>query len=85
VIFFGTFLAVALVGMPNIDRKRAIRDPEGWARFAAKTSRTPFLAILQGRNVFRPGEIGWVRIAAGVVLYAVTLYCHRWISGVAVI
>lgn len=85
VIFFATFLAVALVGMPNIDRKRAIRDPEDWARFAAKTSRTPFLAILQGRNVFRPGEIGWMKVAAGAVLYAAVLYFHGWIFGADVL
>jgi uncharacterized membrane protein len=84
-IFFGTFLLVALVGMPNIDRKRARRDPEGWARFAAKTSRLPFLAIAQGRNTLNLGEIGWARILAGVVVYAAILALHGTIFGVAVI
>jgi uncharacterized membrane protein len=70
--------------MANIDRKRAAGDPEGWARFAAKTSRIPFLAIIQGRNTLRIGEIGWGRIAAGLVVYGLILYFHGWIFGVDV-
>ena len=84
-IFFGTFLLVSVIGMANIDAKRQKRDPEGWARFAVKTSRTPFLAIMQGRNTLKMGEIGWGKIVAGVVVYAVILYFHGWIFGVAVI
>ena len=83
-VFFGTFLLVALVGMPNIDAKRQKRDPEGWAKFAAKTSRTPFLAIIQGRNTLKLGEIGLIRIAAGVVVFALILTFHGWIFGVDV-
>jgi uncharacterized membrane protein len=84
-IFFGTFLLVALIGMPNIDAKRQKRDPEGWARFVAKTSRTPFLAIAQGRNTLKVGEIGWWKILAGVAVYALILYFHGWIFGVDVL
>lgn len=84
VIFFATFLLVSVIGMANIDRKRAARDPEGWAQFAAKTSRTPFLAIIQGRNTLRVGEIGWGKIAAGIVVYGLILYFHGWIFGVDV-
>ncbi|MGE0667928.1 MAG: NnrU family protein [Sphingomonadales bacterium] len=83
-IFFGTFLLVALVGMPNIDLKRQKRDPEGWAKFVAKTSRTPFLAIAQGRNTLKLGEIGWGKIAAGVVVFGLILYFHGWMFGVDV-
>jgi uncharacterized membrane protein len=81
VVFFGTFLLVALIGMPNIDRKRAKADPEGWARFAANTSRTPFLAIAQGRNRFSVAELGWWRIVLALVVYAAFLYFHGWIFG----
>ena len=85
VIFFGTFLLVALAGMGGIDRKRARQDPEGWARYAAITSRTPFLAIAQGRNTLRIGEMGWWKIVAALVVYAVILYLHGWIFGVQVL
>ncbi|MBI1181798.1 MAG: NnrU family protein [Alphaproteobacteria bacterium] len=85
VIFFATFLLVALVGMANIDRKRARQDPEGWARFAAQTSRLPFLAIAQGRNRFSAAELGWWRILLAIVLYGVILYLHGWMFGVPVI
>lgn len=84
-IFFGTFLLVALTGMPNIDTKRQKRDPEGWARFAAKTSRTPFLAIAQGRNSLKVSEIGWGKILAGVVVFGLILYFHGWIFGINVL
>lgn len=83
-IFFGTFLLVSVIGMANIDAKRQKRDPEGWARFAAKTSRTPFVAIIQGRNSLKIGEIGWGKIAAGVLVFALILYFHGWIFGVDV-
>lgn len=81
VIFFGTFLLVAIFGMPNIDRKRAKADPDGWAVFAARTSRVPFLAIIQGRNSFRLGELGWWRIALSGVVYATLLLAHGWLFG----
>lgn len=84
-IFFGAFLLVSLIGMANIDAKRQKRDPEGWAKFAAKTSRTPFVAIMQGRNSLRVGEIGWGKIGAGIVVYALILYFHGWIFGVDVL
>ncbi|MEN3976650.1 NnrU family protein [Emcibacter sp. SYSU 3D8] len=84
-IFFGTFLLVSLIGMPNIDAKRARRDPEGWARFAARTSRTPFAAILKGRNSLKVAEIGWPKILAGLIVYAAILYFHGWIFGVDVL
>lgn len=84
-IFFGTFLLVSVVGMANIDAKRAKRDPEGWAKFAANTSRTPFVAIMQGRNTLKMGEIGWGKIAAGIVVFALFLYFHGWIFGVDVL
>jgi len=82
-IFFGTFFVVVVLGMRNIDRKRARTDPEGWEVFAARTSRTPFLAILQGRNEFKFGEIGIARLTAGVAIFVVIFYFHAEIFGAA--
>jgi uncharacterized membrane protein len=81
-ILFGTLAALAIYGMAVIDRRRAATGGADWERFAAKTSRTPFLAILQGRNRLALGEIGVIRLVGGVVLWYALLHGHTWIAGV---
>lgn len=83
VLFFGAFLVTALAGMPLIDAKLARRDPAAWNALAAATSITPFAAIVQGRNRFVPGEIGWLTVLIGVLAWAVLLYLHPWLFGIA--
>lgn len=84
VSFFGTFLAVAVAGPLSIDakRRRALGAP-AWSGFASRTSVLPFAAIAAGRNTFDPAEIGWWRIAAGVLAYALFIGGHRHIIGVS--
>ncbi len=81
-VFFGTFLVTALVGMPSIDGKLARRDPGTWAAISASTSIVPFAAIAQGRNRFVPGEIGWTAPVIGAVVWIALLYLHPWLFGV---
>ena len=81
VILFGTFLLVAAFGMASIDRKRARDYGADWETFKAQTSRLPFVAIFQGRNSLKPGEIGIGRIGLGVVAYAAIYYFHGSIFG----
>ena len=66
-ILFGTLAFVALTGTVSIDAKRKAAFGDAWDAFAARTSNLPFAAIVQGRQPFRPGEIGWLRfsVAAG--------------------
>lgn len=81
-ILFGGFLALSLIGPPQIDAKRAAKYPEDWPRFLGQTSWLPFAAILQGRTKITWAEIGWGRIAAGVALYLVILLLlHQWAFG----
>lgn len=84
VLFFGAFLVVASVGPASIDakRRRAL-GPAAWDKFAARTSILPFGAIAAGRNTLAAGDVGWWRIAAGVVPYALFLGGHRHIIGVS--
>ena len=83
-IFFGGFLALSLIGPPQIDAKRAAKYPDDWPRFLGQTSWLPFAAILQGRSKVTMAEIGWGRIAVGVALYLVILLLvHQWAFGVA--
>ena len=83
IVFFGTFLVTALAGMPSIDAKLARRDPPKWQTLSAATSIVPFAAIVQGRNRFVPGEIGWLTPAIGAVAWVVGLWLHPWLFGVA--
>ncbi|QYU66224.1 NnrU family protein [Leptolyngbya sp. 15MV] len=81
-VFFGTFAATALAGMPSIDAKLARRHGAAWQAFASKSSIMPFGAILAGRNRFVLSEIGWMPPVVGLVLWAALLHFHRTIFGV---
>ena len=65
-LLFGTFTAMALLGMVAIDRRKRRQMGEAeWARLAARTAFWPFATLISGR--WRP--VGWradpVRLAAG--------------------
>jgi uncharacterized membrane protein len=83
IVFFGAFLVTALAGMPSIDAKLARRDSNTWQPLSAATSIVPFAAIVQGRNQFVPGEIGWLIPAIAVVAWIVLLWAHPWLFGAA--
>jgi uncharacterized membrane protein len=85
IIFFGGFAALALVGMVVIDLKRRASDPEGYARFAAATSRIPFLALITGRARFDFAGIGWVRLAVAAGLYAALFVGHPYFTGAPIL
>ena len=82
-LFFGTFLVTALAGMPSIDAKTARRDPERWQRLAASTSIVPGAAIVSGRSHVAAGDIGWVTLLGGLVLWLVMLFAHSSVIGVS--
>lgn len=82
-VFFGALAALALVGTLLIDAKKARQMGERWERFAGQSSNLPFLALAQGRQRLTLIEIGWIRIAAGVVLFAVLWGVHPWLFGAA--
>ena len=49
----------------------------------ALASNVPFLAIVEGRNWLRIGEIGWWRAILAVILYGLFLHFHRNLFGVS--
>jgi len=81
-LFFGGFLFVAGLGTRLIDARKARDMPEAWQRFAAMTSNVPFVAIAQGRNRFRPVEVGFVKVLVALIVYGGTMLAHRWLFGV---
>jgi uncharacterized membrane protein len=83
VIFFGTFLVVAVLGTISIDAKRKRKLGEAWSGFAARTSNIPFGAILSGRTKFSAREYFDWRFLLALVLFAVLLFAHPHIFGVS--
>lgn len=84
-MFFGAFAALALGGTVLIDRKKQLALGSNWPRLAEVTSNLPFAALLTGRTRLRWREIGLLRIAAGLLLYAVLYRAHGIIAGVPVV
>ena len=83
VIFFGSFLIVAVVGPFSIDRKRKKAFGDAWNRFASLTSNVPFIAIIAGGNSLKIGELGWWPVVLAAVLYGLFLYFHKTLFGVS--
>ena len=83
VIFFGTFLLLAVFGTLSIDAKRRRKLGAAWDGFAAQTSNLPFAAILSGRNRFRAGEVLDWRIAVAAILFLAMLMGHGRLFGVS--
>lgn len=77
--FFGTLLLLASSGTVSIDAKRRRSLGKDWAFFAGATSNLPFVAIAQGRQMLRAGEIGWIRTAASLAVFLLLLTTHRFL------
>jgi uncharacterized membrane protein len=83
-LFFGSLGALSLWGTFLIDAKKARSLGERWTAFAHATSNVPFAAIAQGRNRFVAREL-IAPIVAGVVSYAIVIWGHQYVSGVALV
>jgi uncharacterized membrane protein len=80
-VFFGGFVALGGLGTLLIDARKRAGLGEDWQRFAAVTSNVPFGAIVNGRNRFALGEIGWKRIGVGLAAYVVLFLAHPYLFG----
>ena len=83
VVFFGSFLILAVGGPFSIDRKRKKAFGDAWNRFASLTSNVPFFAIIKGHNSLKIGEIGWWRAILAAILYGLFLHFHKKLFGVS--
>jgi uncharacterized membrane protein len=84
-VFFGLLAALALGGTVLIDRKKQLALGSNWSRLAEVTSNLPFAALVAGRTGLRWRDIGLLRIAAGLLLYAVLYLAHPIITGLPVV
>lgn len=82
VMLFGALALMSVLGARSIDRKGRARDPVAWARFEDATSNVPFMAITQGRNRLKLGEIGW-RGLLGLGVALAVMFAHQALFGVA--
>lgn len=80
VMLFGALGLMVLFGARSIDRKGRARSGEAWDAFEDITSNVPFMAITQGRNTLKLGEIGW-RGLLGLVLTLVIVFTHDRVIG----
>ena len=85
VLFFGSLAALAFGGTVLIDRKKQLALGSNWSRLTEVTSNLPFAALLAGRTKLRWRDIGFLRIAAGLLLYAVLFLAHPKIAGLPVV
>ncbi len=83
-VFFGAMALLALGGAALIDRKKRLALGSNWPRLAAITSNLPFAALIAGRTGLRWREIGVLRLAAGLLLYAVLFRAHAIFTGAPV-
>lgn len=82
-ILFGAILAMTLLGIANIERKKRIEHGFDWQRFVEQTSNVPFVALIQGRAKLSMAEIGWWRIGVALAIHVAVLYFHGAVFGVA--
>jgi len=84
-VLFAAMLALALFGTVSIDAKRKRALGKSWDAFAAQTSNVPFAAVAAGRQRLSLDEIGWWRIALGVLVWAALAWGHPYMTGVAAV
>ncbi|MGB1088608.1 MAG: NnrU family protein [Alphaproteobacteria bacterium] len=84
ILLAASILTVGVFGTRSIDARRAALDPQGWERFAAQTSNIPFVAIAQGRNSLKIGELGWWRLVLAAATFGALFYYHGLLFGVPV-
>ena len=68
-----------------IDRKKQLALGSNWPRLAEATSNLPFAALLAGRTRLRWRDVSLLRVAAGLLLYAVLYLAHPIITGLPVV
>jgi uncharacterized membrane protein len=79
IVFFGTFLVLAVAGTYSIDAKRARKMGLAWEAFERQTSNIPFAAIFAGRNALKVRELLSYRLVVALAVFLVVLFAHPWL------
>jgi uncharacterized membrane protein len=81
VIFFGIFPALGVIGGMHQDTRKLRELGDRYREFVAKTSFTPFAALVGRRTRWASGDTPWAAIGAGIVLTAALVALHPTIFG----
>ena len=76
-LFFGSIIALCVLGAHNIDRKREALMGGIYASIKKRTSILPFVAIIEGRTAFAPEELGIARVFLAASMFSVFLVLHE--------
>ncbi|MFD2207773.1 NnrU family protein [Kiloniella antarctica] len=83
VLFFGGLLALSLVGMLIVDRrKKRVLGTEAWKNLSRGTSNIPLLGLFKGGNC-RPTLKDGYSLFVGFMVFAVAIYLHPILFGVS--
>lgn len=83
VVFFGSFLVLAVLGTFSIDAKRQRQMGAAYAPFTQQTSNLPLVALLTGRTRLRLRDVfGW-RFWLAMAVFVAMLFAHLWVFGVS--
>ncbi len=83
-LLFGSLGTLSLAGGYLIDLKKSRAMGADWNAFAQSTSNVPFAAIVQSRNRLVMRELA-APLLAGLAAYALVMWGHEYVSGVALI
>jgi uncharacterized membrane protein len=81
-VFFGSLGTLSLLGTFAIDAKKQRVAGADWTAFAKVTSNVPLAAVFAGHNRLVLREL-WLPIGVGLLAYALVLWGHVYVSGVA--
>jgi uncharacterized membrane protein len=82
VAFFGSFVAVGVVGAYQMDARLKRQKGEDFTDFCKQTSVLPFGAILRGRNRLAIDELSFPLAVIGVAVFvALTFFHGRFFGG----
>lgn len=81
-LLFAGIAILSYAGMPSLDAKTRRRTEAAWGPIVMTTSRTPFLAALQGRVGVDWRGIGLWRLGLGLLLWVALYGLHPMYAGV---
>lgn len=83
VLLFGGIGLLALAGAIALDQKKRVLLGDAWSSYAAQTSFVPLAAVIAGRTRVSLHELGWWRLALGLVLFGILFTAHPYLFGVS--
>jgi len=81
VAFFGSFLALGVLGPYDQDARKKREKGEAYVEFCRQTSVMPFGAILRGRNRIALDELAYPLLVIAFAIFAALVFFHDRLFG----